>query len=178
MRFPLGAFVLLASGAAAVMVSRERAPVQNAKIASHCDGPQYRQFDFFIGDWDAYDVADSTKIVARNHVSRMLDGCAIREVYSQTDGMSGESFSTYDASRRVWHQSWVTNRGELLLMDGGLQGRNMVFTGAMKGSNGASSLIRGTWIPLHGSVRETGVTSTDSGRTWKPEFDIIFRPHR
>jgi hypothetical protein len=159
------------------MMSPAQSLAQNAKPAAHCTAPQYHQFDFFLGDWDTYDVADSTKIVARNHVSRMLDGCAIREVYSQNDGMSGESFNLYDAARHVWHQSWVTNRGELLLLDGGLRGRNMVFTATQKGSGGSTTLIRGTWIPLNGSVRETVVASTDGGMTWKPQFDIMFRPH-
>ena len=158
--------------------SRAMAQARTATPAPHCATPVYHQFDFFIGDWDTYDVTDSTKIVARNHVTRMVDGCAIREVYEQGDGMSGESFSTYDSSRHVWHQSWVTNRGELLLLEGGLRGANMVFTAKEKGSDGKSSLIRATWIPQHGSVRETAVRSTDGGKTWTPVFDIIFRPHR
>lgn len=154
------------------------AQTQSATPASHCAMPVYHQFDFFIGDWDTYDVIDSTKIVARNHVTPMVGGCAIREVYEQSDGMSGESFSTYDASRHVWHQSWVTNRGELLLLDGGLRGANMVFTAAEKRSDGKSSLIRATWIQQHGSVRETAVRSSDGGKTWTPVFDIVFRRHK
>lgn len=152
-------------------------PSPTASRRTACTTAKYRQFDFFTGDWDTYDFTDSTKIIARNHVSRMLDGCAIREVYDQYDGMHGESFSMYDAARDVWHQSWVTNGGKLLLMDGGVQGTSMIFTGTVKEANGKSSLLRGTWTPQHGSVRETAVTSADGGKTWKPVFDIIFRPH-
>ncbi len=149
----------------------------SAVPTKHCATAAYRQFDFFIGDWETYDVTDSVKSVARNHVSRMLDGCAVREVYTQYDGLQGESFSTYDSSRRLWHQSWVTNHGSLLLMDGGLNGANMVFTGTVVDSAGSKSLIRVTWFPKHGSVRETAVRSTDNGKSWQPVFDIVFRPH-
>lgn len=101
-----------------------------------CAAEEFRQFDFFAGDWDTYDVADSTKIVARNRVTIILDGCVLREVYQQTNGLVGESFSLYDASRGRWHQSWFTNRGSLLLLDGGLEGDRMVLTGRKHGAAG------------------------------------------
>ena len=142
-----------------------------------CSGWEYRQFDFFAGDWDTYDVADSTKIIARNRVTPMLDGCALREVYEQKNGLRGESFSTYDAARRLWHQSWVTNRGTLLLLDGRLQRDRMVLTGTERQTDGSSSLLRGIWRAQGGTVRETAERSTDGGKTWTPVFDIVFRPH-
>jgi hypothetical protein len=160
------------------MQKRQPQPDLAATGAQHCTTPEYREFDFFTGDWDAYDASDSTKIVARNHVTPMLDGCAIREVYSQNDGLRGESFSTYDASRRVWHQSWVTNHGQLLLLDGGLEHGNMVFTATVHEPDSTTSLIRATWSPLQNSVRETAVSSADGGKTWNPVFDLIFRPHK
>jgi hypothetical protein len=86
-----------------------------------CATPEFRQFDFFAGDWDTYDVTDPSKVVARNRVTVVLGGCALREVYEQNDGLVGESLSIYDASLRRWHQSWVTNRGGLLLLNGGLE---------------------------------------------------------
>jgi hypothetical protein len=42
----------------------------------------------------------------------------------------------------------------------------------------AETLVRGTWKPVNGGVREIGVTSTDGGTTWKPWFDLVFRPHK
>ena len=39
----------------------------------------------------------------------------------------------------------------------------------------AGSLVRGIWKPQNGDVRETAVTSTDGGNTWKPWFDLVFR---
>ena len=149
-----------------------------AASAPACSAPEYRQFDFFAGDWDTYDVAAPDSIVARNHVTPMLGGCALREVYEQQDGMKGESFSVYDASRRIWHQSWVTNRGSLLLLNGGLEGERMVLTGPDRAADGTPSLLRGIWWQDGTNVREKAERSVDGGRTWTPVFDIVFRPHR
>jgi hypothetical protein len=143
-----------------------------------CESTEYREFDFFVGDWDAYDFGVPDSVIARNIVTPMLGGCAIREVYVQRDGMHGESFSTFDAGRHLWHQSWVTNHGAVLLLDGQLQDGRMVLTATEHDRKGDSSLLRGTWIPQRGSVRETAQRSKDGGATWEPVFDIVFRPHR
>ena len=143
-----------------------------------CTAPEYHQFDFFAGDWDAYDAGAPEKVVARNRVTPMLDGCALRENYEEPGGHTGESFSTYDAGRHVWHQSWVTNDGQLLLLDGHFDGRRMVLTATETLTDGTRRLVRGIWYPDSGGVRETADRSTDGGKTWTPWFDIVFRPHR
>ena len=108
----------------------------------------------------------------------MVDGCALREVYEQLDGLRGESFSTYDAARRTWHQTWVTNKGALLLLDGRLFGDRMVLTATEHQSDGTTSLLRGIWWREGTTVRERAERSRDDGKTWAPVFDIVFRPHR
>jgi hypothetical protein len=93
-----------------------------------CSAPEFHQFDFWIGDWDVFDTGGSTP-VAHVLVDRVVDGCALREQYSGSDGHKGQSFSIYDASRKVWHQTWVTNRGELLLIEGHFESGEMVMSG-------------------------------------------------
>jgi hypothetical protein len=149
-----------------------------SKPAAPCTGPEYRQFDFWIGDWDTYDVADTSKIVARNRITRILGGCVLREAYEQNDGLVGESYSLWDALRGVWHQSWVTNRGALLLLEGRLEGGRMVLTASQKTADGRASLLRGIWWAEGEDVRSTAERSRDGGKTWTPVFDIVFRPHR
>jgi hypothetical protein len=145
--------------------------------STRCSGPEYRQFDFWAGDWDAYDVDDPSKPSARVKVDVILDGCALREVYEGTNGLVGESFSIYDASRKVWHQTWVTNRGQLLQLEGGFQDGRMTLRATETTAEGPV-IRRGVWIPKEGGVRETGETSQDGGKTWKPWFDILFRRHK
>jgi hypothetical protein len=145
--------------------------------ASACTAPEYRQFDFWVGDWDTYDADAPSKVVARNRVELILDRCVIHEIYDGFNGSHGESFSIYDSARHLWHQSWVTNRGQLLLLDGRMESGAMMLQGIDRSQKEGERLIRGIWKPVTDGVRETAEVSRDQGKTWQPLFDIIFRPH-
>lgn len=138
----------------------------------HCDAPSYRQFDFWAGDWDVFDVSSPIQ-VARAKVDLILDGCVLREDYQGTDGHKGQSFTIYDVARDVWHQTWVTNGGEFLEIEGKLNAGVMILSGE---DHTKHAFVRGWWKPVNGEVRETAATSTDDGKTWKPWFDLVFRP--
>jgi hypothetical protein len=178
MRALKAAAALLLLGTA-VLPGRAQTP---KKAAASCQAPEYRQLDFWVGDWDTYDLDGAgnpaKKVVARNRVDRILGGCALREVYEQTDGLVGQSFSTYDASRKVWHQTWVTNRGQLLVVEGGLEGDRLILTGPLPVAGGPPGTLRVAWQPRKDGVRETAESSGDGGKTWKPLFDVLFRPHK
>jgi ketosteroid isomerase-like protein len=144
----------------------------DARSASPCSQLAYREFDFWAGGWDVFEVGSQTRI-ANARVDLILEGCVLHEDYQQSDGHKGQSFTIYDSARHVWHQSWVTNRGERLEIEGKLENGEMVLGGE---DRTARSLVRGIWKPENGDVRETAVTSSDRGRSWKPWFDIVFRP--
>jgi hypothetical protein len=148
--------------------------------APKCMADEYRRFDFWLGDWDSFDIdngKESPRSVARNHVDAILDGCVLREDYDQFDGMHGQSFTIWDAARGVWHQSWVTNRGQLLQLDGARHGSRITFEGDSVTPQGRQR-VRVFWEPQGADVRETATVSADAGKTWKPLFDIVFRKHR
>jgi len=163
--------------AATARPEARRAAARPAPAAA-CTSAPYRQFDFFVGNWDVYDTGNPSTIVGHDRVTKILGGCVLQELYAQNDGLRGESFSLFDASHGAWHQSWVTNRGQLLLLDGGLENGRMVLTGTERAADGASSLLRGIWRRVGTGVRESAERSTDGGRTWKPVFDVEFRPHQ
>jgi hypothetical protein len=149
---------------------------QSVQSAS-CSASEYRQFDFWLGDWDAFDNDRPDTAVARIRVDSILDGCVVHEDYQDTNGSKGQSFSIYDASRKTWHQSWVTNRGRVLIIEGTFQNGEMFMTGVDR-LNGQERHVRGTWKPIPGGVSEVASTSTNGGKTWTPWFDLLFRPHR
>ncbi len=157
-------------------LSRNSASANEPPKALPCIALEYRQFDFWVGDWDAFELGTATP-AARVQVDPLLDGCVLREKYAGADGHEGESLSMYDISRKVWHQSWVTNRGELLVIEGTFQAEGMVLTGASHTVDGQEKWVRGIWKPESGGVRETAATSTDGGKSWKPWFDLVFRRH-
>ena len=143
-----------------------------------CSDPPYRQFDFWLGEWDVFDASDPAKAVARVTVEPILDGCGVLESYADTEGHEGRSFSIYDASRRLWHQTWITNHGQLLVIEGGLRSGRMELAGTdLAGYGAPPRWVRGSWEPLAGGVREVGTRSLEGGRTWEPWFDLLFRRH-
>ena len=169
-----------------VSVSAFAQPCPAAPLSHHrpaasgfaaCASAENHQFDFWLGDWDAFDLTTMAKD-SRVRITRILDGCVIHEDYQSVDGHKGESFSIYDSSRKQWHQTWVTNRGQLLIIEGHLEGDSMILRGADRASEGLDRLVRGIWKPVEGGVRETAFTSLDAGKTWKLWFDLMFRPHQ
>ena len=147
---------------------------------SSCTASERRQFDFWVGDWDVFDFGGETR-VARTKVEPILDGCVLLETYEGSDGHKGQSFTLFDANRKVWHQTWVTNRGELLAIEGVRESQSqseaIVMTGDMA-SSPEPRRVRGIWKPVEGGVRETALVSSDGGKTWKPWFDLMFRAHK
>ena len=143
---------------------------------SPCSSPAYRQFDFWLGDWDLYEKGANSS-TARVRVDRILDGCVLREHYEDKTGAVGESFTTYDTGRKLWHQTWVTNRARLLTIEGRPQDGSMVLTGAYYLEDGNEVRVRGIWTPVNDGVRESAVISDDAGKIWKPWFDLLFK-HR
>ena len=146
--------------------------------ATTCDSAEYRQLDFWLGDWDAFDYGDETHTIARTRVDRIAAGCAIHELYEQTDGLIGDSILSFDATRRVWQQTWVTNRGSLMVIAGRFKDGALTLEGETHVRDGRSLLQRVTWETQGRGVRESSVISKDGGKTWIPAFDVIFQKHQ
>ncbi|MGQ0704399.1 MAG: hypothetical protein ACT4PM_14895 [Gemmatimonadales bacterium] len=136
-----------------------------------CQGREYRQFDFWIGEWQ---VTDSTgRVIGENRITSEYGGCALREQWQARGRHAGSSLNIYDAGRRVWHQTWVDTNGLLLLLDGGLQEGRMVLSGATTGADGTTTTHRIMWWAEPGNpdlVHQVWEQSLDEGRTWKVVF--------
>ena len=139
-----------------------------------CSAPEYHQFDFWIGDWDAYDADSPKEVAAHVRVEPILNGCSLHEIYDGANGLHGESFSIYDESRKLWHQTWVTSRGQLLIVEGAFTDGAMKLSGT---DNARHANVFATWKPENGTVRETAYFTDENGKTKRPWFDMIFRPH-
>ena len=153
-----------------VGMPRDHVLAATNESSAGCQGSSYHRFDFWIGDWAVSDVG-SPVTVARARIDSILDGCVLREDYRGYDGHGGQSFTIYDASQRVWHQTWMTNGGSRLEIEGKFENGEMT----LSGRNQQGEMVRGIWKPVKGEVRETALKSPDHGKTWLPWFDIIFR---
>jgi ketosteroid isomerase-like protein len=143
-----------------------------------CGGSHAHELDFWVGDWDVFDAPSPSKSVAHVRVDRVLGGCALREEYEDTTGLKGQSLSLYDESRGQWHQSWVSNRGQLLTLEGASKGDALTLEGHDRTAEGIERRVQATWKPVPEGVRETAIRSVDGGKTWTPWFDLTFRPRK
>ena len=144
-----------------------------------CAAPEFRQFDFWVGNWDVFERTNAARRVARARVSLILDGCVLLEEYQGADGHRGKSFSLYDKTTKSWRQIWVTNRGEVLDIRGGLDaGGAMVLSGFDRDPAGAPRQVRGRWERESGGAVREIAERQEADAPWTPWFDLEFRPRR
>jgi hypothetical protein len=137
-----------------------------------CDSAAHRAFDFWIGDWN---VSAANKSQTHNVITREYDGCVIHEHYTGARGYTGESLNVFDATRKVWHQTWVDSQGLLLTLEGGVHDGNMVLEGQSIGKDGRAAKQRITWTPnADGSVRQLWESANPDG-SWAISFDGLYR---
>jgi hypothetical protein len=146
-----------------------------APETSPCDAAEYRQFDFWIGDWN---VTSDGQQAGTNSIHAVHGGCALQENWQGTGegGISGSSFNMYDKATGKWHQTWVDASGTLLLLDGGLVDGAMVLGGQRPTRDGSGQANhRITWTPnADGSVRQLWEATKDDGATWSVLFDGLY----
>ena len=144
-----------------------------AAKAGPCDTAAHRAFDFWLGNWQVH--TPDGKLAGHNLVESRDGGCVVHEQYtSASSKYRGESLNIYDATRKVWHQTWVDNSGLLLVLEGGIRGGKMVMQGTTTGTDGAITKQRITWTPnKDGSVRQLWETSDKPGK-WTTVFDGLY----
>jgi hypothetical protein len=101
-----------------------------------------------------------------------MAACCARITTAQTAEQAKAS-GIYDATRKAWHQSWVTNRGKLLIIEGKFEDGGMILAGTDYSAPGQPT-IRGIWKLEDGDVRETATTSSDGGATWEASIRFDF----
>ena len=144
-----------------------------------CSAAEYHLLDFWIGDWDTFEAdTPGGRSVARAHVDPIAEGCAIHELYEQADGLIGDSILSYDPVRKKWQQTWVTNRGSIMVIAGNFKDGKLVLEGEVHLMDGRSVTQRITWAAQDKGVRESAVLSKDGGQTWTPAFDVLFLKHK
>jgi hypothetical protein len=160
------AFAACVGAACVAMMSPD---TSRAADAAPCASPEYRQFDFWLGDWQVQ--RSNGALAGLNRITSEYGGCVIHERYATGRGYSGESLNVYDAVRKVWHQTWVDSNGLLLTLEGGWNGRAMVLAGESVQPGGTRSRQRITWTPnTDGSVRQLWEAADAEGQ-WTVVFD-------
>ena len=146
-----------------------------------CSGHVYRQFDFWIGQWEAF--APNGKKGGDSKISIILDSCVILEEWTSAGAQqgliySGKSFNSYNAATRQWQQTWTDNTGNTteFLRGEGSYGKIVYYADKVTGPKGEIFMRRLTFTKLSDDkVRQFGERSDDNGNTWTIEYDLEYR---
>lgn len=141
-------------------------------LANPCRSrPEFRQFDFWIGEWLPKNAQGVT--VGTSSIQLILNSCIIFENW-ETPVSAGKSFNVFDTRDGRWHQTWVDNKGLITHYVGGLVDGKMVLD-STDVTNGTKTINRMTFSKLPGGdVRQHGESSTDDGKTWTTTFDFTY----
>jgi len=169
--FPLA--ILSLSVACAI---RAQQPANNATTQKRlqkpvpCHAPEYRQFDFWVGDWDVHSPHGPS--VGHNLVTLEQDGCLIVEHWTSLSGEStGSSFNYFDLRDKKWHQLYIDNSGNAgnfpAMAGNFIDGKMVLITNEKQ-----TPVFRWTWYQLGpGKVRQLAEQSTDGQKTWEIIWD-------
>jgi hypothetical protein len=153
-----------------VLMLGAQATATAAPAATPCADPEYRQFDFWLGDWDVY--GPQGKRAGHNSIGVAEGGCVVVEHWTSASGHTGTSVNFYDRGDRRWHQAWMDQDGDALRLVGDLRDGRMVLQSEAASAASETARNRITWTPLpDGKVRQMWEASADGGKTWKVAFD-------
>jgi hypothetical protein len=146
--------------------------------------PTYRQFDFWIGEWEAFGL--NGKKAGDSKISLILDSCIVLEEWTSASvsrgvRYAGKSFNTYNAATKQWQQTWVDNVGGATeYLEGKYENNKIIFlTKPFPFSKDTIASRRLTFFNLGpAKVRQLGEITKNNGLTWTPEYDLEYRRKR
>ena len=155
------------------------AAAQKGKLP--CSNPVYRQFDFWIGEWEAFGL--NGKKAGDSKISLILDSCIIFEEWTSASlqqGLryAGKSFNTYNAATKQWQQTWVDNAGGTNeYLQGKFENNQIIYSSTpFKFSKDTMAIRKMTFTNLSpGKLRQHGEISKDNGTSWTTEYDLEYR---
>ena len=146
--------------------------------AAPCEDPEFRQFDFWLGDWDVVSTADGTG-TGSSHIASEMGGCVIWENWTSGGGSGyfGKSYNTYNVNLHRWEQYWVDNSAGTMFFHGDLKDGVMDYwTDEVPQPNGDKLLRHLQFFNLSpDKVRQLSQGSTDGGKSWHVEYDLTYQ---
>src|SRR5690606_21386901 len=110
---------------------------QSLQDQCKCGGEEYRQVNFWLGDWDVYDLNDVK--VGENKVLQLQDNGVVPENWISEKGNTGTSYNFYNVLDSTWNQVWIDNTGYILKLKGSFENDKMVLKSERIKSENSSS---------------------------------------
>jgi hypothetical protein len=151
-----------------------------AQSALPClDDPKAREFDFWIGEWDAF-VTGTTNLAGHSRIDRASGGCMILENWTSVGSQQfeGKSMNFVDPVTKKWKQIWVgsgqsPNATEFL--NGEYRDGAMRFEFESLDKNAKKILVHFHFYNQGpDKVRQLHQTSADDGKTWTVTYDFTY----
>jgi len=145
--------------------------------AKPCEAdPRFRQFDFWVGEWDVQPTGSSRTPLgtgATSVIEKQLEGCVIQENWLPPGGTTGKSFNIYNRITSQWEQYYVDQSGRITHYKGAFKDDGHLYFEADQ--FGGKSKVRMTFFNQGpNQVRQLGHISNDGGKTWTVSFDLTY----
>lgn len=146
-----------------------------------CSRPEYRQFDFWIGEWEAFNASGNK--AGDSKISLILDSCIIFEEWTSTSitqgiRYAGKSFNTYNVATKQWQQTWVDNAGgsNEYLMGKFIDNKIIYSSSPFPFTKDTMAIRKMTFTNISPvKLRQHGEISKDNGLSWVTEYDLEYR---
>lgn len=143
-----------------------------------CQDPEYRHFDFWLGEWEVTQVggAGDGQVAGTNSIRSEEAGCLIVERWTNAGGGTGQSYNFFDPGTQEWRQIWVSP-GAVIDYAGGLNSEGeMVLEGEIRNHGGPTAPFRGVWTPnADGSVLQHFEQYDEAMDAWQTWFTGVYR---
>lgn len=167
MRILIGVFaVVLATSSASAADTAATPPPP-------CASPEFKQLDFWLGDWNAaWDASPGTPAgTGSNRITKGFDGCVIEEHFDG-GGLIGHSVSTFHVPSKGWKQTWVDNQGGYIALSGGPEANGDFVLATAPNTAGKSSRM------IFTDIKPDSFTwrwqATTDGKTWTDNWVIRY----
>lgn len=164
------------------------APASSQAQVEACRAEHYREFDFWIGEWDVDNLRLDDEGTwnhagsATDRVFPVAGGCGIVELWDGYVGdrhLRGFSVRTYDSTTGTWHLvlNWPQpDRARFSSLEGGFRhGRGDFFTDVTDEED-VEHRIRYSFADIgHDTFRWNDGRSTDGGQSWRTTWIMEFR---
>lgn len=142
--------------------------------------PHAREFDFWIGDWDAYPNGGS-QMAGKSTILRASGGCMILENWTTVllpwgAPYEGKSMNFVDPATGKWRQVWMGAGGDMRYFEAGeFREGAMRFTYSRTTPQGQA--VSGHFVFYNlgpNLVRQFQDMSTDGGKTYQTVYDFLY----
>jgi len=116
---------------------------QNTDTNCACCTAKYNQFDFWLGEWNVYDIQE--KLVGINSITKGSKNCLIFENWVK-DARRGNSTFFYNSIDDSWNQIYTDNIGFVLKLKGNIFNNTMTLKSELIEGNNKKYYNQISWI--------------------------------